>query len=138
MKAMFLGFFLSIGLSLQAYAQEALPSEPAIEGTISDQIDAFLADDFDRAFTFASPNIQSLFGSPDRFGAMVRQGYPMVWRPGDVTFLALREINGRLWQRVMIRDREGRVHMLDYQMIDADGRWRINGVQIVPAPDAGV
>ena len=61
----------------------------------------------------------------------------MVWRPGDVKYLELRDVNGALWQRVMIRDRLGGVHMLDYQMIRSNGDWRINGVQLLRAPDVG-
>ena len=118
-------------------AQEIVPAEPDIEATIGAQIDAFLIDDFAEAFTFASPNIQGMFGSADRFGLMVQNGYPMVWRPGDVQYLELREVAGALWQRVMIRDRLGGVHMLDYQMIETADGWRINGVQLLPAPDVG-
>lgn len=118
-----------------ASAEETLAPEPGIEATIGGQIDAFLEDDFARAFTFASPNIQGMFGSSERFGQMVRQGYPMVWRPGDVQFLELREVAGNLWQRVLIRDQAGGMHMLDYQMIETDDGWRINGVQLLQAPD---
>lgn len=119
-----------------ALADEAVPREPDIEATISAQIDAFLEDDFARAFTFASPNIQSMFGTSDRFGTMVQNGYPMVWRPGDVQYLELREVAGNLWQRVMIRDQAGGVHLLDYQMIQTSEGWRINGVQLLPSTGA--
>lgn len=118
-----------------AVAEETLPPEPGIEATIGAQMDAFLEDDFARAFTFASPNIQGMFGSSERFGQMVKRGYPMVWRPDDVQYLELREIAGNLWQRVLIRDQVGGVHMLDYQMIQTGEGWRINGVQILQAPD---
>ncbi|WP_413720388.1 DUF4864 domain-containing protein [Silicimonas sp. MF1-12-2] len=118
-------------------AAEVLPSEPGIESTIRSQIDAFLIDDFATAFTFASPNIKSLFGSSERFGQMVRNGYPMVWRPGEVRFLELRDIDGALWQKVMIRDQAGEFHMLDYQMIEGPEGWQINGVQILRRPDVG-
>lgn len=118
-------------------AAEVLPAEPGIENVIQSQIDAFLVDDFATAFTFASPNIKMLFGSPDRFGQMVRNGFPMVWRPGDVRFLELRDIDGALWQKVMIRDQSGGFHMLDYQMIKGANGWQINGVQILRAPDVG-
>ncbi|MBV2358774.1 DUF4864 domain-containing protein [Thalassococcus sp. CAU 1522] len=118
-----------------AHAQQALPPEPGIEATIQSQIDAFLKDDFATAFTFASPSIQMLFGSPERFGAMVRQGYPMVWRPGDVRFGDLREIGGALWQKVIVVDADGETHVLDYRMVMQGGDWRISGVQILPQPD---
>ena len=135
-----IGIFLTVialfwaGLSA---AQEVVAPEPQIEATIDAQISAFLEDDFARAFTYASPMIQGMFGSHERFGQMVQNGYPMVWRPGDVTYLELREFGGALWQRVMIRDRLGGVHMLDYQMIETGEGWRINGVQLLPAPDVG-
>ncbi len=115
-------------------ADEALPPEPGIETTITAQIDAFLVDDFAEAFTYASPNIQGMFGTSDRFGQMVRRGYPMVWRPADVQYLELRDVAGNLWQKVMIRDQQGGMHVLDYQMIRTAEGWKINGVQILQAP----
>ena len=129
-----LAFALCAGMAM---AQETLPREPGIEGTISNQIEAFRADDFDTAFTFASPMIQGMFGSPDNFGQMVRNGYPMVWRPDEFRFLELREIAGSLWQKVFIRDGAGTIHILDYQMIRGEGGWRINGVQVLRAPGVG-
>ena len=126
-----------IGWSGSLFAADVLPSEPAIEGTIQSQIEAFRADDFAGAFTYASPNIQTLFRDPDNFGSMVKNGYPMVWRPDELRFLELREIAGNLWQKVLIRDAAGTVHILDYQMIQTPEGWRINGVQLLRAPDVG-
>lgn len=119
-------------LACPASAQE----EP-IQATIFAQIEAFEADDFARAFTFASPNIQALFGSPEAFGKMVREGYPMVWRPADVAMLDLRFIGGAYWQRVRVTDAKGRSFWLDYQMIERPEGWRINAVQMQQAPDVG-
>jgi hypothetical protein len=108
-----------------------------IEGVIGAQIEAFRADDFATAFSFASPNIKQMFGDADRFGVMVRQGYPMVWRPDQVTFLELQDVGGRMWQEVLIRDPSGVFHRLEYQMIDGPDGWRINGVRILEAPQIG-
>ncbi len=130
MRRFLLAISLSAGLASGAFAQSA-----EIEANIAAQIQAFKADDFATAFTFASPNIQRLFGNPDNFGAMVRNGYPMVWRPADVRFLELREVAGSLWQKVMIKDGDGRVHVLDYQMIRQENGWKVNGVQLLGAAD---
>lgn len=112
--------------------------DDAIAATIQRQIDAFLADDFATAFTFASPGIRQLFRTPERFGAMVRSGYPMVWRPAEVRFLALRDHPpGGKVQRVMIRDAAGRLHLLDYLMIPAGDGWQIGGVELLRPPSAG-
>lgn len=124
---------LSAVLALPATAQE----EP-IRNTIQSQIDAFLADDFARAFTFASPTIKGIFGTPENFGAMVKQGYPMVYRPAQVEMGELREIAGNLWQRVRVVDQAGTAWYLDYMMIETAEGWQINAVQLLPAPDVGV
>jgi hypothetical protein len=106
----------------------------AIESVISRQIEALMADDFITAFTFASPMIQGIFGNPENFGMMVRQGYPMVWRPADVQFLDLEEIGGALWQSVLIKDQEGRLHVLEYQMVNGENGWKINAVRFREEP----
>ena len=122
----------AFALALPAQAQEA-----PIQSTIQSQLDAFLADDFARAFTFASPMIKGMFGTSDNFGTMVQQGYPMVARHGAVQMLELRTVAGNLWQRVMITDTMGRTHLLDYQMIETTDGWQINAVQLLPAQDIG-
>ena len=123
---------LCLTLAAPGHAQD----DP-VQRVISDQLAAFLADDFDEAFTHASPNIKRLFGTSERFGQMVRNGYPMVHRPDQVTMLDQRQIDGQVMQRVMIRDAAGRVHMLAYQMIETDQGWQINGVQLLRAPEVG-
>ena len=67
---------------------------------------------------------------------MVRGGYPMVWRPDDVRYLELKETAGFLFQRVMITDAEGAVHLLEYQMVELNGAWKINGVRLLANPPA--
>lgn len=111
--------------------------EGPIQDTIQSQIDAFLDDDFARAFTFASPNIKGLFGTPENFGAMVKNGYPMVYRPSEVEMLDLRNIAGNLWQRVRVIDQNGAAYFLDYMMVETAEGWQINAVQVLPAPDVG-
>ena len=123
------GLALSLALSVGVAAQQA-----EIEGTISSQIDAFRADDFDRAFTYASPLLQRLFQTPQNFERMVTQGYPMVWRPAQVDYLELQEYAGDWWQKVQIIDQKGARHLLLYRMQQTDAGWRIAGVQILEAP----
>jgi hypothetical protein len=120
-------------LSFPAAAQEG-----PIRETIENQLQAFQADDFARAFTFASPNIKGLFGTAENFGMMVKNGYPMVYRPAEVQMLDLREVAGNLWQRVQIIDQAGRSHLLDYMMVETPEGWQINAVQLLPPPDVGV
>ena len=126
----------SLALCL-AFALPAAAQEEPIQLVIESQIDAFQADDFAQAFSYASPNIKALFGTPETFGMMVRDGYPMVYRPSDVDMLSLREVAGNLWQGVRVVDQAGAVWFLDYMMVETPEGWQINAVQIVPAPEVG-
>ena len=51
--------------------------------------------------------------------------------------LALREVAGNLWQRVMVTDQAGNTHLLDYQMVETPEGWQINGVQLLPQSGVG-
>lgn len=118
-------------------AQEVLPPDPGIEATISNQFNAFVSRDVDAAFSYASPMIQGMFGTPERFGTMVQRGYPMVWDPGQIEFIDLQTLGGVIVQRVQVIDQAGTVHYLGYAMIETEAGWVINGVQILRAPGVG-
>lgn len=128
-----LGLLLGVGASI---AQDAAQRQP-IQATITAQIEAFRAADFDRAFTYASPNIHQIFGTAGNFGMMVATGYPMVVNPAQVEMQDLRTIGGALWQRVRVTDQQGQAFLLDYQMIKGPDGWLINAVQLQKANDVG-
>ncbi|PUB18591.1 DUF4864 domain-containing protein [Yoonia sediminilitoris] len=116
-----------------AFAQ----SKETIEGVIGDQLQAFNDRDIDMAWQYASPMIQRLFGNPENFGTMVQRGYPMVWDNSRVEFLDQEQIGDAQRQKVLLRDQNGNLHVLLYDMIQTERGWEINGVQLVPAPDVG-
>ncbi len=134
MRLKLCGLLFATVMAMPATAQET--RVPEIEATIQGQITAFLAEDVTTAFGFAAPNIKGFFGTAENFGAMVRQGYPMVWNPSAVRMLDLRNEQGNLMQRVMVTDQAGRTHLLDYQMLETPEGWQINGVQLLP--EAGI
>ena len=132
-----LGRPLLVSLALMFAATHAPAQQDEITATISGQLDAFTQRDAAKAFTFASPMIHGLFGTPDNFAAMVATGYPMVWTPKDARMLELRTVTGSLWQRVHITDADGKGWLLDYQMVETPDGWRINAVQVLPGTDLG-
>ena len=129
MRAFILSLCLTLVLLVPASRVEAQQSD--IEAVISSQIDAFKADDFDAAFDFAHSTIRNIFRTPENFGRMVRQGYPMVWRPAEVEYLDLRQQGSGTFQDVRIVDAEGRVFLLEYSMVETADGWRIKGVRIL-------
>ncbi|MEM9350108.1 MAG: DUF4864 domain-containing protein [Pseudomonadota bacterium] len=129
--------FFGIFLLLVGLAGPVAAQSDGIRSTISGQMEAFRADDFERAFTFAAPNIKRMFGTSERFGTMVRNGYPMVWKNAEIRYLELREIAGNLWQMVQVEDENGGFHYLDYMMVETPEGWQIAAVQFLPEPGVG-
>lgn len=130
-------FLLALTISM-ALAGPARADDAAVRAVISAQIEAFQAGDVTRAYGYASPFIQQKFGTPEIFGTMVREGYPMVWNPSEVTFLEIKEIGGRLWQNVLVRDASGADYIVEYEMVEGDLGWTINGVRVRKAPEGSV
>lgn len=138
MRQIFFASFFALGLALPVSLSAAEPDGTAIQGVISDQIDAFRAGDMIRAFDFASDGIRHFFVTPESFGQMVTGGYAVVTDPAEVRFLDLRELGGALWQMVLMKDAAGVWHTLDYEMVQEDGAWRIDGVQFLRRAEVGV
>jgi Domain of unknown function (DUF4864) len=116
------------GQAMQPATDLAAADRDAIRTVIGDQMAAFKRDDAAAAFGFAAPNIQDMFGTPEHFLAMVRQGYQPVYRPSDVRFGELVRIDGSLAQLVHVVGPDG-VPQLAVYFVERqpDGRWRITG-----------
>ncbi|MGL4279488.1 MAG: DUF4864 domain-containing protein [Albidovulum sp.] len=126
-----------VGAALLSLAASVAVADEAadIRDVIGDQVTAFGAGDLPTAYSFASPDIQAIFPSPEIFGGMVQRGYPMIWQPAEVVYFGLRTEGGKRLQRMGFRDGTGVLHLFDYEMIPGAGGWRIDGV--VPVRDDG-
>jgi hypothetical protein len=62
------------------------PDQTAIRHVIEAQLAAFQRDDGAEAFGYATPTIRQKFGDAANFMAMVKGGYPAVYRPRSVAF----------------------------------------------------
>lgn len=131
--ARFLGIILLLGWAPAVLAQS--PQEAAIRGVITRQLDAMNRGDQAAAFAIASPAIQAMFGDAPNFMRMVQQGYPQVFRSRSHRFLKLGTTDGRLIQRVLVESDNGTV-VANYEMVEIDGVWRINGCAIEQAEGA--
>jgi hypothetical protein len=115
------------------------PDQQAIRAVIAAQLDAFRHDDGATAFGFASPAIQQKFGDPGNFMAMVKTGYPQVYRPKSVEFEDLSVEDVGPVQNVRVVGPDGIPVLMIYLMQkQPDGSWRINGVYMTQAPDQSV
>jgi hypothetical protein len=119
---------LAVAPPLHAAGDVLTADARAVRTLIEAQLAAFASDDANKAFSFAAPAIQAMFMNPDRFLAMVRQSYPVVYRPASVSFLQPEWIDGKLIQRVQMADAAGAPWMVVYELQrQADRSWRIAG-----------
>jgi hypothetical protein len=127
--------FLASMISMSAAAQPAAVSAADMRSArevVQAQLDAFAADDGPRAFTFATQGLRAMFGSADRFMAMVRTGYPVVYRPASVAFLVPEWLDRELIQGVHFTDEQGGLWLALYRLQrQRDNSWRINGCELV-------
>ena len=134
-------FLLLVGsgaLAQSASAEPAKAAKPsqsdarAIEKVIRDQIDAFGRNDAGRAFAHAAPDIRRMFGTPDDFMRMVRDGYAPVYRASSIFFLKLETREGFTLQTVQWVDSEGRVWIARFAMRQQpDKSWKVGGCELV-------
>ncbi|MEY3974705.1 MAG: hypothetical protein RIS59_1066 [Pseudomonadota bacterium] len=104
----------------------------AAEALVRNQIAAFSADDGERAFSFAAPEIRQKFGNAASFMQMVRKSYPAVYRPISLRFQPASFPDPQsadvMLQAVEVTDANGGYWVANYQIErQPDGEWRIAG-----------
>ena len=123
-----------LGLMTPAFAFDDA-DKTAIQGTIASQLDAFLADDGSRAYSYAAPNIQTAFPTQEIFMELVRRGYQPVYRSRSHAFGELRETAMGLEQVVDIVDANGEFWTARYTLQQQpDGSWKITSCVLLKKP----
>ena len=114
-------------LATLARAEIEIEVVQLVQGTVGAQLAAFAADDSEQAFSYAAPNIRALFQTPENFMAMVKESYPVVYRPANFSFLKPRVEDGVVLQPVQMLDSNGRSWIAFYTLVShASGKWLIS------------
>jgi hypothetical protein len=114
-----------------AHAEDPVADAQAV---ISGQIDALIADDADRAYSYASPDIRSIYPDKDTFLTMVQKNYEPVYHAGNYAFGRSKLVGGGelVFQEVMISAKEGKDWTAIYEMrLMDDGSYKVNGVRMM-------
>ena len=129
MRTMCAAFFMIFAVQMPAGAQTGEENARAV---ISSQLESFLSGDFVGAYSHASDNIKQIFPTVDRFMQMVQGGYLPVLRPGNYAFGNAETVaTNRVKQDVLIRAPDGSDWTATYYMeMQADGIWKVDGVQL--------
>ncbi len=138
--ALLAGIFFYASSAVADVADDLSDSDrTAIRDVIQGQIAAFQADDAALAFSFAAPFIQDRFGDAGRFVAMVKRDYMPVYRPRQVEFSEIFDVEGKPAQRVVVVGPDNEVFGAYYMMErQPDGSWRISGCILRPIGDRAI
>ncbi len=131
-------FLAAMGaVAVLAYATAAtadsLPPSPELDkirSVINAQIDAFKRDDAALAFSYATPDIQELMGTPEQFMALVRSQYLPVYRSKKVVFREPVELSDRpgIIQPAVVTGPDDLPVFAVYTVeLQESGEWRISG-----------
>lgn len=106
--------------------------EKNVREVVQGQLDALARDDADKAFSYAAPNVRQAVGTASGFLAMVRDGYPVVYRPASVAFLKPEGQGDQVVQRVHMLDADGESWLAIYSLQRQPNKaWRITGCVVV-------
>ncbi len=130
-----------VAAALTSPAQAAVSADEAraVRAVVQAQLDAFAADDAERAFSFATPGLKEQFGSATVFLQMVRSSYPVVYRASAVTFLTPESDNEVVVLPVQMTDARGATWLAVYKLARMEDKsWRIAGCVLRPHKDRTV
>ncbi len=106
--------------------------EKSVRAVVQGQLAAFARDDANKAFSYAAPNVREAVGTAANFMAMVRNDYPVVYRPASVAFLKPEGKNEQAIQRVQMLDASGDSWLAIYSLQRQKNKtWRITGCVVV-------
>ena len=129
---------IAVLLTSAPLVRAAEPVDTA-QSIIQSQIEAFLSDDAETAYSFASPQIKGKFPDKSIFFDMVKRGYSSVYRPGNFAFGRSKVEGDTVLQEVLISGPDGKDWTALYVLVkQPDGSYKINGVQMLqqaPGPE---
>lgn len=106
-------------------ASEAVKKE--LTGIVDAQLAAFRANNYNKAFSFASTDLQSLF-SPDEFEAMVKKTYPVIAHSASAEYGTTFDTGTEAVVNVRVQDADKKSVEYQYLFKKEEGGWKIGGV----------
>ena len=118
---------LSFLIQNGAYAI-TVSDEEEIISVVSAQLQAFQDDDFEKAYSYASPTIKTIFPDYKKFKDMVVGQYQAVYRPKSINIGSVSTEGGVPFLEVYLVDPGGIFVTAIYSMQQQEnGSWLING-----------
>ena len=122
-------------LSISSLAKSEISYEKEFSETqsiIESQIQAFLDENAELAYSYAAPLIKMKFNSPQEFMYMVRNYYEPVYNPKQFQFLDAKYFEGAIFHQLQVISQKNESFLATYSLIQDDGKWKISGCAVYP------
>ena len=128
-------------LSLSGLAKSETPFEKEFSETqsvIESQIQAFLDENAELAYSFAAPLIKMKFTNPFEFMSMVKNYYEPVYNPKQFYFLEAKYYEGAIYHQLQVISQKNESFLATYSLIQDEGRWKISGCAVYPMQNQSI
>jgi len=122
-------------LSLSGLAKSETSFEKEFSETqsvIESQIQAFLDENAELAYSYAAPMIKMKFTNPIEFMSMVKNYYEPVYNPKQFYFLEAKYYEGAIYHQLQVISQKNESFLATYSLIQDEGRWKISGCAVYP------
>ena len=128
-------------LSLSGLAKSETSFEKEFSETqsvIESQIQAFLDENAELAYSHAAPLIKMKFTNPIEFMSMVKNYYEPVYNPKQFYFLEAKYYEGAIYHQLQVISQKNESFLATYSLIQDEGRWKISGCAVYPMQNQSI
>ena len=122
-------------LSISSLAKSEISYEKEFDETqiiIESQIQAFLDENAELAYSYAAPLIKMKFNNPLEFMSMVKNYYEPVYNPKQFYFIDARYFEGAIYHQLQVISQQDESFLATYSLIQDEGKWKISGCAVYP------
>ena len=122
-------------LSISSLAKSEISYEKDFDETqfiIESQIQAFLDENAELAYSYAAPLIKMKFNNPLEFMSMVKNYYEPVYNPKQFYFIDARYFEGAIYHQLQVVSQQDESFLATYSLIQDEGKWKISGCAVYP------
>lgn len=122
-------------LSISSLAKSEISYEKQFNETqfiIESQIQAFLDENAELAYSYAAPLIKMKFNNPLEFMSMVKNYYEPVYNPKQFYFIDARYFDGAVYHQLQVISQQNESFLATYSLIQDEGIWKISGCAVYP------
>ena len=102
------------------------------QNIIENQIQAFISEDSERAFSYAAPMIKLRFNNADEFMSMVKSYYEPVYNPKQYYFINSKYLENSIYHQLQVVSQSNVSYLATYSLIKENEKWKISGCAVYP------